>query len=70
MFTYLCLVVSRALDTLTKVLQPEERCGEEPDGIVAVRVDDQTTALLELEGPLLSDIHVPFKVRNYWRLKG
>lgn len=55
--------VTRALDTLTKVLQPEESCGEEvPDGIVAVKVDDQTTALLELEGPLLSDIHVPFKL--------
>ncbi|KAA0721149.1 Nuclear receptor subfamily 2 group C member 1-B [Triplophysa tibetana] len=55
--------VTRALDTLTKVLQPEESCGEDPlDGIVAVKVDDQTTALLELEGPLLSDIHVPFKL--------
>uniref|UniRef100_A0A671SQM9 Nuclear receptor subfamily 2 group C member 1-like n=1 Tax=Sinocyclocheilus anshuiensis TaxID=1608454 RepID=A0A671SQM9_9TELE len=38
-----------------------EVCGEEmAEG--AVRVDEQTTALLELEGPLLSDMHVPFKL--------
>uniref|UniRef100_A0A8C1Y7D2 Nuclear receptor subfamily 2, group C, member 1 n=1 Tax=Cyprinus carpio TaxID=7962 RepID=A0A8C1Y7D2_CYPCA len=50
--------VTRAFDTLTKVLQPGEGCGEEvAEG--AVRVDEQTTALLELEGPLLSDMHVP-----------
>lgn len=56
--------VSRAFDTLTKVLQPGEGCGEEvAEG--AVRVDEQTTALLELEGPLLSDMHVPFKVRQH-----
>lgn len=55
------LFVSRAFDTLTKVLQSEEGCGEEG----AVRVDEQTTALLELEGPLLSDMHVPFKVRRH-----
>ncbi|XP_052431843.1 nuclear receptor subfamily 2 group C member 1 isoform X1 [Carassius gibelio] len=53
--------VSRAFDTLTKVLQPVEGCGEEvAEG--SVRVDEQTTALLELEGPLLSDMHVPFKL--------
>uniref|UniRef100_A0A8C1Y2M4 Nuclear receptor subfamily 2, group C, member 1 n=1 Tax=Cyprinus carpio TaxID=7962 RepID=A0A8C1Y2M4_CYPCA len=56
--------VTRAFDTLTKVLQPGEGCGEEvAEG--AVRVDEQTTALLELEGPLLSDMHVPFKVRRH-----
>uniref|UniRef100_A0A8C2HCI8 Nuclear receptor subfamily 2, group C, member 1 n=1 Tax=Cyprinus carpio TaxID=7962 RepID=A0A8C2HCI8_CYPCA len=53
--------VTRAFDTLTKVLQPGEGCGEEV-GEGAVRVDEQTTALLELEGPLLSDMHVPFKL--------
>lgn len=64
--THLCLFVSRAFDTLTKVLQPEDSCGEEvAEGIVAVRVDEQSTALLELEGPLLSDMHVPFKVRGH-----
>ncbi|XP_016403385.1 nuclear receptor subfamily 2 group C member 1-like, partial [Sinocyclocheilus rhinocerous] len=53
--------VTRAFDTLTKVLQPGEVCGEEmAEG--AVRIDEQTTALLELEGPLLSDMHVPFKL--------
>uniref|UniRef100_A0A8C2BHN5 Nuclear receptor subfamily 2, group C, member 1 n=1 Tax=Cyprinus carpio TaxID=7962 RepID=A0A8C2BHN5_CYPCA len=53
--------VTRAFDTLTKVLQSEGGCGEEvAEG--AVRVDEQTTALLELEGPLLSDMHVPFKL--------
>uniref|UniRef100_A0A8C2HUF9 Nuclear receptor subfamily 2, group C, member 1 n=1 Tax=Cyprinus carpio TaxID=7962 RepID=A0A8C2HUF9_CYPCA len=55
------LFVSRAFDTLTKVLQSEGGCGEEV-GEGAVRVDEQTTALLELEGPLLSDMHVPFKL--------
>lgn len=57
------MFVSRAFDTLTKALKAEESCGEEvADGAVAVRDDEQTTALLELEGPLLSDMHVPFKV--------
>uniref|UniRef100_A0A673NBQ1 Nuclear receptor subfamily 2 group C member 1-like n=1 Tax=Sinocyclocheilus rhinocerous TaxID=307959 RepID=A0A673NBQ1_9TELE len=56
-----CWFVSRAFDTLTKVLHSEEGCGEEvAEG--AVRVDEQTTTLLELEGPLLSDMHVPFKL--------
>lgn len=65
-YTFLCLFVSRAFDTLTKALQPEEGCGEEmAEGLVAVRVDEQSTALLELEGPLLSDMHVPFKVRAH-----
>lgn len=54
--------VTRAFDTLAKVLQPESCGDEEPEEIVAVRVDDQTTTLLELEGPLLSDMHVPFKL--------
>ncbi|XP_073802157.1 nuclear receptor subfamily 2 group C member 1 isoform X1 [Danio rerio] len=55
--------VTRAFDTLTKVLKAEESCGEEvADGAVAVRDDEQTSALLELEGPLLSDMHVPFKL--------
>lgn len=65
-----CLFVPRAFDTLTKALQPEEGCGEEmAEGLVAVRVDEQSTALLELEGPLLSDMHVPFKVRAHCRLR-
>lgn len=56
--------MSRAFDTLTKVLHSEEGCGEEmAEG--AIRVDEQTTTLLELEGPLLSDMHVPFKVRRH-----
>lgn len=54
--------VTRAFDTLAKVLQPESCGDEEAEEIVAVRVDDQTTTLLELEGPLLSDMHVPFKL--------
>ncbi|XP_051976797.1 nuclear receptor subfamily 2 group C member 1 isoform X2 [Xyrauchen texanus] len=55
--------VTRAFGTLTKVLQPEEGCGEEmAEGDVAVRVDEHSAALLELEGPLLSDMHVPFKL--------
>ncbi|XP_055047115.2 nuclear receptor subfamily 2 group C member 1 isoform X1 [Misgurnus anguillicaudatus] len=54
--------VTRAFDTLAKVLQPESCGDEEAEEIVAVRVDDQTNTLLELEGPLLSDMHVPFKL--------
>ncbi|XP_051544322.1 nuclear receptor subfamily 2 group C member 1-like [Myxocyprinus asiaticus] len=55
--------VTRAFDTLTKVLLPEEGCGEElAEDDVAERVNEQSAALLELEGPLLSDMHVPFKL--------
>ncbi|TRY58403.1 hypothetical protein DNTS_018487 [Danionella cerebrum] len=55
--------VTRAIDSISKVMKPDEGCGEEvPDGIISVKLDNQTTALLELEGPLLSEIHVPFKL--------
>uniref|UniRef100_A0AAR2IY84 Nuclear receptor subfamily 2, group C, member 1 n=1 Tax=Pygocentrus nattereri TaxID=42514 RepID=A0AAR2IY84_PYGNA len=51
--------ISQAFDTLTKVLQPEEAGGEAVEGSVA---EEHSAALLELEGPLLSEMHVPFKL--------
>ncbi|KAL7827841.1 hypothetical protein AOLI_G00309930 [Acnodon oligacanthus] len=51
--------ISQAFDTLTKVLQPEEAGGEGVEGSVA---EEHSAALLELEGPLLSEMHVPFKL--------
>ncbi|XP_076860815.1 nuclear receptor subfamily 2 group C member 1 [Brachyhypopomus gauderio] len=54
--------ITRAFDTLAKVLQPEESGGEPVEGGIPMGTEDQSAALLELEGPLLSDIHVPFKL--------
>ncbi|XP_016314920.1 nuclear receptor subfamily 2 group C member 1-like [Sinocyclocheilus anshuiensis] len=53
--------LSKLDNTILIPSSPDQVCGEEmAEG--AVRVDEQTTALLELEGPLLSDMHVPFKL--------
>ncbi|KAI4874666.1 hypothetical protein NFI96_031152 [Prochilodus magdalenae] len=51
--------ITQAFDSLTKVLHPEEAGGEAVEGGVA---EEQSAALLDLEGPLLSEMHVPFKL--------
>uniref|UniRef100_A0AAY5EY62 Nuclear receptor subfamily 2, group C, member 1 n=1 Tax=Electrophorus electricus TaxID=8005 RepID=A0AAY5EY62_ELEEL len=53
--------ITRAFDTLAKVLQPEAS-GEPVEEGISVGTEEQSAALLELEGPLLSEIHVPFKL--------
>ncbi|MCJ8743207.1 hypothetical protein PDJAM_G00091210 [Pangasius djambal] len=51
--------ISQAFDSLAKVLQPEDGNGYAVEGSVS---EEQSTTMLELEGPLLSDMHVPFKL--------
>ncbi|XP_062863098.1 nuclear receptor subfamily 2 group C member 1 isoform X2 [Trichomycterus rosablanca] len=51
--------ITQAYDSLTKVLHPEDGTGDAVEGSVS---EEQSSTLLELEGPLLSDMHVPFKL--------
>ncbi|XP_022527092.2 nuclear receptor subfamily 2 group C member 1 [Astyanax mexicanus] len=51
--------VTQDYDSLTKVLHPDEVSGEAVEGSV---VEEQSAALLDLDGPLLSEMHVPFKL--------
>nr|AFA36444.2 nuclear receptor subfamily 2 group C member 1 [Clarias batrachus] len=52
-------VVHQAFDSLAKVLQPEDGNSYVVEGSVP---EEQSATILELEGPLLSDMHVPFKL--------
>ncbi|XP_040214785.1 nuclear receptor subfamily 2 group C member 2 isoform X2 [Rana temporaria] len=65
--------ITRAFDTLAKALNPSESAGgqnqPEADGMdpaaggnIHVISRDQATPILEVEGPLLSDTHVTFKL--------
>lgn len=63
--------VSRAFDTLAKALNPTEGSAAQnlADGIdptsggnIHVISRDQSTPIIEVEGPLLTDTHVTFKV--------
>lgn len=62
-FVYIvCLV--RAFDTLAKVLHSGD--GSATDSLEAtmqLMSGDQSGPVVELEGPLLSDSHIPFKVK-------
>lgn len=58
------MCVRRAFDSLAKVLQPEDGNSYTIEGSVS---EEQSATMLELEGPLLSDMHVPFKVRDHHR---
>ncbi|XP_060758939.1 nuclear receptor subfamily 2 group C member 1 [Neoarius graeffei] len=51
--------ITQAFDSLAKVLQPEDGNGYTEEGSVS---EEQSATMLELEGPLLSDMHVPFKL--------
>ncbi|XP_066523166.1 nuclear receptor subfamily 2 group C member 1 [Hoplias malabaricus] len=51
--------ITQAFDSLTKVLHPEEAGEDAVQGSVS---EDQSPTLLELDGPLLSEVHVPFKL--------
>ncbi|KAG7320241.1 hypothetical protein KOW79_016094 [Hemibagrus wyckioides] len=51
--------ISQAFDSLAKVLQPEDGNSYTIEGNIS---EEQSATMLELEGPLLSDMHVPFKL--------
>lgn len=56
--------LSRAFDTLAKVLGSEQRGGDEtrPDEGSMDQGTEESGTLLDLQGPLLSDSHIPFKL--------
>lgn len=59
-----CFVHCSAFDTLAKVLHPGD--GSAADSLEAtmqLMSGDQSGPVVELEGPLLSDSHIPFKVK-------
>uniref|UniRef100_A0AAX7SV92 Nuclear receptor subfamily 2, group C, member 1 n=1 Tax=Astatotilapia calliptera TaxID=8154 RepID=A0AAX7SV92_ASTCA len=55
--------ISRAFDTLAKVLHPGDgSAGESLEATMQLISGDQSGPVVELEGPLLSDSHIPFKL--------
>lgn len=59
---FLCII--RAFDTLAKVLHPGDgSAGESLEATMQLMSGDQSGPVVELEGPLLSDSHIPFKVK-------
>lgn len=61
-FSFHCLV--RAFDTLAKVLHSgDASAGDSLEATMQLMSGEQSGPVVELEGPLLSDSHIPFKVR-------
>lgn len=59
--SYLGLV--RAFDTLAKALHPADGpAGESLEATMQLMSGDQSGPVVELDGSLLSEIHIPFKV--------
>lgn len=55
--------ITRAFDTLAKVLQPTEGSAADTlEATMQLMTGDQSGTVLELNGPLLSDCHIPFKL--------
>ncbi|XP_020790732.1 nuclear receptor subfamily 2 group C member 1 [Boleophthalmus pectinirostris] len=55
--------ITRAFDTLAKVLHPNERSAADTlEAAMQLMAGDQSGPVLELNGPLLSDSHIPFKL--------
>uniref|UniRef100_A0A8C4I8A6 Nuclear receptor subfamily 2 group C member 1 n=1 Tax=Dicentrarchus labrax TaxID=13489 RepID=A0A8C4I8A6_DICLA len=55
--------ITRAFDTLAKVLHPGDgSAGESLEATMQLMSGDQSGPVVELEGPLLSDSHIPFKL--------
>ncbi|XP_036374218.1 nuclear receptor subfamily 2 group C member 1 isoform X1 [Megalops cyprinoides] len=55
--------ITRAFDTLAKALNTAEgSAGEAMEASMHLVSGDQSGSVVELDGPLLSDIHVPFKL--------
>ena len=63
--TVLSRVPTRAFDTLAKALTPSDgSAGQSLEATMQLMSGDQSGPVVELEGPLLSDGHVPFKVKT------
>jgi len=59
------LPTTRAFDTLAKALTPSDgSAGQSLEATMQLMSGDQSGPVVELEGPLLSDGHVHFKVKN------
>ncbi|XP_013872599.1 nuclear receptor subfamily 2 group C member 1 isoform X2 [Austrofundulus limnaeus] len=54
--------ITRAFDTLAKVLHPGDGSAESLETTMHLMSADQSGPLVELDGPLLSDGHIPFKL--------
>ncbi|XP_059916232.1 nuclear receptor subfamily 2 group C member 1 isoform X1 [Gadus macrocephalus] len=55
--------ITRAFDTLAKALTPSDgSAGQSLEATMQLMSGDQSGPVVELEGPLLSDGHVPFKL--------
>lgn len=55
--------ITRAFDTLAKVLHPNESSAADTlEATMQLMTGDQSGPVLELNGPLLSDSHIPFKL--------
>lgn len=64
MWTFCVWHIIRAFDTLAKVLHPADgSAGESLEATMQLMSGDQSGPVVELEGPLLSDGHIPFKVK-------
>lgn len=60
------LYIFRAFDTLAKVLHTGDgSAGESLEATMQLMSGDQSDPVVELEGPLLSDGHIPFKVKAH-----
>lgn len=66
-----CICFNSAFDTLAKVFNPpdagvEQNPSEKPQCVSGTTIQligrDQETPIIEVEGPLLTDSHVSFKV--------
>ncbi|MGH0121595.1 UNVERIFIED_CONTAM: hypothetical protein FKN15_006572 [Acipenser sinensis] len=54
--------ITRAFDTLAKALDPAEHLPAEPvESNMQLVSGDQSGSIIEIEGPILSDVHVAFK---------
>ncbi|XP_038583874.1 nuclear receptor subfamily 2 group C member 1 [Micropterus salmoides] len=55
--------ITRAFDTLAKVLHPGDgSAGESLEATMQLMSGDQSGPVVELDGPILSDSHIPFKL--------
>ncbi|KAM9503743.1 nuclear receptor subfamily 2 group C member 1-A-like isoform 9-T17 [Salvelinus alpinus] len=54
--------ITRAFDTLAKALNPGDGSAASLEATLQLMSGDQSGPVVELEGPLLSDSHVPFKL--------
>ncbi|KAF7661692.1 hypothetical protein LDENG_00255910 [Lucifuga dentata] len=55
--------ITRAFDTLAKVLNPgDSSAADSLEGTMQLMSGDQSGSVVELDGPILSDGHIPFKL--------